>query len=164
MRALVVIPVLLAIAANVDGQAGEKATPQKRFGIELNTKNFPQATPKEGLESFLKALGEKEFRYMMAYLADPAYVDKRVAMYVAEMNPQLSEKEKISLSFEKLVQRTAENFEQDPTKIKELQRFSKDGDWEESDREAVAKLKNIQTRKVFMKKVDNGWVLQDREK
>jgi hypothetical protein len=85
-------------------------------------------------------------------------------MFMAEMNPQLSEKEKKSLSFDKLVQRTTENFEQDPTKIKELQRFLKDGDWEEGDREAVAKLKNIQTRKVFMKKVDYGWVLQDREK
>jgi hypothetical protein len=164
MRSLMVIPLLLAIAASVDGQAGDKTTPQKRFGIELNTKNYPQATPKEGLESFLKALGEKEFRYMMAYLADPAFVDKRVTMFMAEMNPQLSEKEKKSLSFDKLVQRTTENFEQDPTKIKELQRFLKDGDWEEGDREAVAKLKNIQTRKVFMKKVDYGWVLQDREK
>ena len=161
MRNVVVIAALLALVVSAGGQTGDKA---KRYGIESDTKNYPQGTPKEALGSVLKALGEKEVRYLMAYLADPEFVDKRVAMYAQQVSPKLSEAEKKALGFEKLVEKTAENFQEDPTKIKELQRFLKDGEWEEGAGEAVARLKNVLARKVFMKKVEDRWVLQDREK
>jgi hypothetical protein len=162
MRNVVVIAALFAVAAG--GQTGDKAGAQKRYGIELDTKKYPQGTPKDALGSVLKALGEKDIRYLLAYLADPEFVDKRVASYMQQLSGKQSEADKKSLSFEKLVERTTEHFQDDPTKIKEMQRFLKDGEWEEGAGEAVARLKNVVARKVFMKKVEDRWVLQDREK
>jgi hypothetical protein len=164
MRNAVVVAVLLALALAASAQTGDKAGSGKRYGIEPDTKKYPQSEPKEALGSVVKALGEKDIRYLMAYLADPAFVDPRVATYMAQMSPKLTEAEKRSLSFEKLVDKTTEDFMSDPTKIKELQRFSMDGEWTSGAVEAVAKLKNAPSRKVFMKKIDDRWVLQDREK
>jgi hypothetical protein len=164
MRNLVVIAVLLALVAGAEGQGGDKSKVLRRYGIDQDTKKYPQATPKEALGSVIKALADQDVRYLMAHLADPGFVDKRVAMFAAQMSPKLSEEQKQSLGFDKLVQRTQENFQDDPTKFKELQRFQKDGEWDEADTEAVAKVKNIQARKVFMKKIGDRWVLQDREK
>jgi hypothetical protein len=162
MRYIVVVAVLLA--AVVSGQTNQTTGALKRYDIEQDIKKYPQGTYKDALGSVLKALGEKDVRYLMAFLADPAFVDPRVADAMTQMSSKLSDAEKKSLAFEKLVEKTIENFQDDPTKIKELQRFLKDGEWIESADQAVAKLKNVQARKVFMKKVDDRWVLQDREK
>ena len=52
-----------------------------------------------------------------------------------------------------------------PGKLTELQRFFNDGEWEENGNDAVARLKGLQARKVFMKKLPpDRWVLLDREK
>jgi hypothetical protein len=160
MRNVVVIAALVALVVSASGHSG---TP-KRYGIEADVKKYPHGTPKDALGSVLKALGEKDNRYLLAWLADPEFVDKRVAAYAQQLPGKLSEAEKKSLAFDKLVERTTENFQDDPTKIKELQRFLKDGEWEEGANEAVAKLKNVQARKVFMKKIEDRWTLQDREK
>ena len=163
MRNLVVMAVLLALVSTGSGQTGDKAG-TKRYGVEPDIKKYPQGTPKDALGSVLKALGEKEIRYLLAYLAYPEFVDKRVAGYTQQLSPKLSDAEKKAQGFEKLVEKTTENFQDDPTKIKELQRFLKDGEWEEGAGEVVVKLKNIAARKVFLKKVDDRWVLLDREK
>ena len=60
---------------------------------------------------------------------------------------------------------TIENFLDDPSKVKELKRFFADGEWADQEKVAVATLKNMKARSVFMKRLDdNRWVLQDREK
>src|SRR5690349_21732166 len=50
----------------------------ERYGLALDTKAYPQATPKEALASMLKAIDEKKFDYLAAQLADPGFVDERV--------------------------------------------------------------------------------------
>ena len=160
MRNLVVIAVLLALVVGASGHTGAP----KRYGIELDTKKYPQGTPKDALGSVLKALGEKDVRYLLANLADPEFVDKRVAAYAQQLPGKLSDADKKSQAFDKVVEEAAGDFQNDPTKIKELQRFLKDGEWEEGAGEAVAKLKNVLSRKVFMKKVEDRWTLQNREK
>jgi hypothetical protein len=164
MRNLVVVAALVLIVSAGSGQTGDKGGGAKRYGVEPDTKKYPQGTPKDALGSVLKALGEKEIRYLLAYLADPEFVDKRVAAYSQQLGPKLSQAQKKEQGFEKLVEKTTENFQDDPTKIKELQRFLKDGEWEEGAGEVVVKLKNVLARKVFLKKVDERWVLLDREK
>ena len=52
--------------------------PAKRFGVEPDLKTFPQATPKETLASVLKAIEGKRADYIVAHLADPEFVDRRV--------------------------------------------------------------------------------------
>ena len=165
MRKLLAMTTLLVAVIGVEAQTGDKGKTLQRYGLDQDLKRFPQSNPKEALGSVLKAIGDKKFDYLLAHLADPAFVDKRVAQIAANLNPKMSEADKKSLAFNKLVERTVESFDEDPTKLKELQRFLKDGEWDEGDGEAVAKLKGVSARKVFMKKVPpDRWVLQDREK
>src|SRR6266852_2049926 len=65
---------VMAFAAQ-DG-ADKKAA--KRFGIATDLKPFPQAEPKETLGSLLKAVDAKRVDYVLAQLADPEWVDRRV--------------------------------------------------------------------------------------
>ena len=65
----------LVVAASVFAQV--KYPP--RFAIEADPDAFPQATAKDALGSVVKAIGENRIDYLLAHLADPAYVDKRVA-------------------------------------------------------------------------------------
>ncbi|HYV36101.1 MAG TPA: hypothetical protein VE988_10385, partial [Gemmataceae bacterium] len=77
----------------------------------------------------------------------------------------LSNEQKQSLAFDELVKTIADNFQNDPTKLKELQRFEKEGEWTENGKDAVATLKGLAARKVFMKQIaPERWVLLDREK
>jgi hypothetical protein len=166
MRAFAAVAVLLAVVAGVQGQAGDKGKPKdaRRYGIDPDLKKYPQGTPKDGLGSVLKALGEKQIDYLLAHLADPAFVDKRVEMYAAMLASDLPEAQKKSRAFEKLVKEIDENFREDPSKLKEMQRFYADGEWEEDEKLAVARLKGLKARSVFMRKIDDRWVILDREK
>ena len=46
----------------------------------------------------------------------------------------------------------------------DLRRFSGMGEWEVKDKEASAKLKDLPSRRVFLRQVEAGWVLEDRQK
>ena len=165
MRKFAAMAALLTVVVGVEAQTGDKGKTLQRYGLDQDAKRFPQSNPKEALGSILKAIGDKRFDYLLAHLADPAFVDKRAAQIATNLSPKTSEADKKSQAFNKLVERTAESFDEDPTKLKELQRFLKDGEWDEGEGEAVAKLKGVTARKVFMKKLPpDRWVLQDREK
>jgi hypothetical protein len=71
IASVVLIAVASAAAAGADA-------PAKRFGVEPDLKGFPQATPKEALASVLKAVEMKRADYVVAQLADPEFVDRRV--------------------------------------------------------------------------------------
>jgi hypothetical protein len=159
------VVVLLLAVAGADGQGGDKGKALKRYGIDLDTKKYPQTTPKEALGSVLRAIGENQFDYLLAHLADPEFVDQRVALYASQLDPSLKEASKIVVAFERLRKKTTENFVEDPTKFKELKRFYEEGKWEDQEKLAVASLDNLKARHVFMKKLpDDRWVLLDREK
>src|SRR5262249_57315735 len=65
---------VLALAAH-DG--AETVLP-KRYGLELDSKTYPQSTPKEALASLLKAVDARRVDYVLAQLANPDWVDRRV--------------------------------------------------------------------------------------
>ena len=69
MRAIAVVALVLATVAHVEGQAGDKDKGAKRYGIELETKQFPQGNPKEALGSVLKAIATNRVDYVLAHLA-----------------------------------------------------------------------------------------------
>jgi hypothetical protein len=144
--------------------AGGQPQPDSHFGVIYDGRKYPQAAPKEALGSVLKAISDNQFAYLLAHLADPAFVDKRANIAAAQFGGQLKGDQKQAVGFEHLVKETAENFKNDPTKVADLQRFFKDGEWQEGEREAVARLKGVAARKVYMKKAPQGWVLEDREK
>jgi hypothetical protein len=154
--------VLIAGLAVVADQAPQSP---KRYGVDLNVRKYPQATPKEALGAVLKALGEKEYDYLLAHLADPAFVDKRVEQLAGGFGAEIPANQKQTAAFALLAKETAENFLLDPSKLKDLQKFLADGEWEEGTELATARLRTIPSRKVFMKMVaPNRWVLLDKEK
>lgn len=92
--ALLSIGVLLCLAGfgrsqNAKGPKEPKEPAEKdkspllnRYSFEFNKKRYPQKTPKEALESMIKAIIDGRIDYMMAHLADPEYVDARVEKYM----------------------------------------------------------------------------------
>src|SRR5215471_10985827 len=87
-------------------QITEKPKSVSRYGIDLDTKSYPQNTPKDALGSVIKAVAEKQFEYLLAQLADPAFVDQRVVAAADKMGPNVGGNEKNTLAFREIVQIT----------------------------------------------------------
>ena len=146
MRKVFVLVVASCLTAAY-AQADKK--PAQRYGIEADLANYPQAAPKETLDSILKAIERKRVDYLLAQLSDPQFVDKRVKDYGG--------------NFEELVREATARFVDDPESVRKLRRILKDGEWEMDETTATARLKDIKER-VFMKKIDERWFLENRTK
>lgn len=68
------------------------------------------------------------------------------------------------MAFQRLVKATTEHFHDNPTELRELARFFKEGQWEVGEATASATYKLVPARKVFLKKIDARWYLQNRDK
>ncbi len=120
-----------------------------RYGIEPDLDNYPQKTPKVALESILKAIQIKKVDYLLAQLADPAFVDRRV-------------KEVHGGKFEEMVKETTSKLIDDPETVPLLRRFLKEGEWEDGDDAVSAKLKDVKER-LFFRKSGGRWFLENRK-
>ncbi|MBX9583688.1 MAG: hypothetical protein K2X87_25580 [Gemmataceae bacterium] len=58
-----------------------------RFGVPYRAKAYPQATPKQALESALAAADKGEHDYLVAHLLDPGFVDGRVGDRAKQFEP-----------------------------------------------------------------------------
>jgi hypothetical protein len=150
MYRILTLGIFLAWVVGVAAQAPNEAPP-RRYGIEANLRDYPQETPKEALASVLRAIERGRINYLLAHLADPAFVDKRV-------------KEVYGGDFEELVRETTAKLTDNPATLKELQRFLKEGEWETGETTASAKLKDIKDRQVFFRKIGPRWYLENRQK
>jgi hypothetical protein len=121
----------------------------KRYGIEADLKTYPQTTPKETLASVLKAVENKRIDYVVAQLADPAYVDERV-------------KKTFGGKFEEQVNDTRTRLD-GPT-VKLLERFLKDGDWVGKESPISVLVKDVKDRAVTFVKVGDRWYMQNSDK
>jgi hypothetical protein len=139
-----------------------------RYRIPANYEKYPQDTPAKALASVVKAVELGQIEYLLAHLADPAFVDRRVDEYKAQHSHLVKEKARedgrILLAFERLTNETRDHFKGEPGLVKELQRFAQKGEWETKDGIAVAQLKSIPTRRVFMKEIQKRWYLEDRQR
>jgi hypothetical protein len=127
------------------------AAPDKdsRYGVALDTKTYPQATPKEALASVLKAAADRKFDYLVAHLADPTFVDDRVKkVYGGKFAEQVSDT-KARL---------------DPLTLKKLARFRDEGKWTVGKNEATVRLKDVKDRVVRLVKKDGRWYLEHRNR
>jgi hypothetical protein len=150
MRKVVAILVcVLIMETGVQAQKGK--APPKRYGIEADLEDYPQAAPKIALESVLKAIDNKKIDYLLAHLADPAWVDELVKTIHGG-------------KFEGMVKETSDKFAKDPTLIKDLRRILKEGEWKEEDMAASACLKDAKDSCVFLRKIEGRWFLEDRKK
>lgn len=119
-----------------------------RFGIDPDLDNFPQKTPKETLASIIAAIPMRKIDYLVAQLADPAWVDKRV-------------KEVHGGKFEEMVKETSAKLIDDPETVAQMRRFLKEAEWEDAEDTSSAKLKDTKDR-LFFKKLDGRWFLENR--
>jgi hypothetical protein len=137
----------------------------KRYGFEINSSFFPQKTPQEAVLAVVKAIENRRIDYLLAQLADPEFVDDAVAAYKAQVLKG-GDAARTFLAFDRLVNETSQFFLEDPTILKELRRFGKDEkttDWKIDDNKAEGSHKEIQGRKVFLRKLEDRWFLENRQ-
>jgi hypothetical protein len=151
MRMALTVALLAVLSASLLAQAPQEKGSGKRYGIELHLKKFPQTTPKETLASVLLAIQEKNFAYLVAELADPDFVDKRV-------------KDNHGGSFDEFVKEASTKIADNPSGVKELEQFLQSGEWEETGNSASVKLKDFKDRQVFFRKVGDRWFMENKQK
>src|ERR1700681_3654527 len=95
--ALLAFSILCAISSAQD--AGKKKTP-RRFGFDVDELTYSQQTPKDAMKSIVTALERKRVDYLLAHLADPAYVDYWVERYQKDF-PQGKEEARHLLAFDR---------------------------------------------------------------
>jgi len=117
--------------------------PAKRFGVAADLKTFPQATPQESLAAVLKAIEMKRADYIVAQLADPEFVDRRVK----------------ATSYDELLAETTAKLVNDPGIAKLLRAFADKGEWTKEDSAASITLKDNE-RIVSFCKIDGRWFLK----
>jgi hypothetical protein len=149
----------LSVAGLVGAQDQNKLS--KRYGFDVNLDLYPQKTPQETLLSIARAVENKRVDYLLAHLADPRFVDESVAAYRNTIRG--SDQAKLFLAFDRLVSETTQYFLEDPTLIKELRRFGKEAEWEANETQGAGTLKTVQGRKVFLRKYEDRWFLENRQ-
>ncbi len=147
MRILLALLVGFSCLASASAQEKKLAT---RYGVDADTDAFSQKTAKDALASVLKAIQTKKIDYLAAQLSDPAFVDKRV-------------KENHGGQFEDFVKEITANLLDDPDRVKQLNHYLKAGKWEEGENSAAVEVKDAK-EKVFFKKLEGRWFLENRKK
>lgn len=130
------------------GHASDKAGNGKRYGVVPDLKTYPQGTAKETLASVLKAVQAKRIDYLVAQLADPAFVDDRLRRLYGGR-------------FEQQVEDTRARL--DPLTIKQLQRFLMEGEWQE-DKDRVTVRRKDDKRRLYFKKDNGRWFMEHTSK
>jgi hypothetical protein len=137
-------PALLLLLASALPAAAQDG---KRYGVARDASSYPQATAKEALASALKAIDAGNFAYLVAQLAEPAFVDDRVKrVYGGRFDEQVSDT----------------RARLDPATVKQLRRFFKEGKWTVDKDTAVVTLDDVKDRAVRLVKKDGRWFLQHR--
>jgi hypothetical protein len=145
MRAASVLALTLFALFLSTAAAQEK---DARYGVALDSKTYPQATPKETLASVLKAIADKKVDYLVAHLADPSFIDDRV-------------KRVYGGKFAEQVEDTRGRL--DPFAVKQLERFAKEGKWDINKTEATVTVEEIKDRQVKLLKKDGRWYLANEQ-
>jgi hypothetical protein len=133
----------------------------KRYGHDYSANLYPQGMPNETLESLVKALDAGRMDYLLAHLADPNFVDPRIAEYKAFYKG--GDEGRALFAFERLVRETTLHFREDPALAKELRLFAKEADWDTKEDQAVGALKKGSPRRVYLRKLEERWFLENRQ-
>jgi hypothetical protein len=149
--------VAVGVALAQEGSAG------KRYGVELQADRYPQKTPQEALQSVLKAIDNQRVFYLLAHLADPAFVDERVRDIKKQAGLKGPEAAQDLVAFDQLVKEVSAHFREDPSLIRELRRLAKEGEWQAGDDKASARLKSNPNRRAFFRKLDDRWFLENKQ-
>jgi hypothetical protein len=133
---------------------------EERYKVPVNAAFYPQNTPEKTMASIAKALNENDLSYLMGQLADPKYVDARVKELKLRYEKGTNE-ERDLVAFDDLVKEVAKHFNDDPTLIRELRYFAKDGKWDPAT--SSFSLEDFPSRRVFLKQIGERWFLENRQ-
>lgn len=113
---------LLLVSTILPAQDDAKKPPP-RFGMNVDQFTFPQQTPKAAMNSIAKAIERKKIDYLLAHLADEAFVNYWVDRYAREFTKG-NEQARRLLAFERLIAETERYYQSDPLIVKELRIFA----------------------------------------
>lgn len=134
----------------------------RRFGFDVDEITYPQKSPTEAMKSLVTAFDRKRVDYLLAHLADPAYVDDWVERYKQDF-PMGKEEGKRLLAFDRLTRETNQYFQNDPLIVKDLRIFAKEAKWTEEGETAVGTVETIPARKVYLKKIGERWFFENKQ-
>ena len=149
MRLKVAFLGFVIATAMLPAEAPADTAPARRYGVFADLEVFPQDTPQNALASVLKAIERKRIDYLLAQLADPEWVEKRIKDEGGK--------------FDDLVQETKAKLAADATAIKELGRFLREGNWDVKETTASSQLKDVPNRRVYLRKIGDRWFLENRQ-
>jgi len=150
MRLVVTVLVGVACVAAARAQNATEAGPPRRYGTPADLETYPQDKPQDTLKAVLLAIDRRRIDYLLAQLADPDWVDTRVRTVHGG-------------KFDAMVQETTDQLAHDPTAVKQLRRFLKDGDWREEGDRASARLKGAKEG-VYFHRIGKRWYFENRQK
>jgi hypothetical protein len=150
MHIKLVLSLTVVCGSALLAQPPKQTLPVKRYGIESDVDKYPQATPKDTLASVLKAIEYRKVDYVLAQLADPEYVDRRVKQVHAG-------------KFDGMVEETTAKLANDPGVIKKLRRFLNEGTWDTQETTASASLPDAPER-VHLRKIDARWFFENQDR
>ncbi|MGF1582867.1 MAG: hypothetical protein ACFCD0_26400 [Gemmataceae bacterium] len=159
---------------------------QKRFNVELDLRKFPQDEPAKALQSIAVALNSGQLKYMMAHLADPQFVDQRVAKLAEnyrakqfpgispELDPDLAKK---IVAYEDFLVQVRIHFRDDPSLARDLRKLaiaSRTGKLKQQDvladavrgiPKGIVKLSapSVPGREAYFQKINDRWYLLNRQ-
>src|SRR5271167_1104851 len=107
MRGVVGVLIGVSVAVGVWGHATAGENLVLRYRIPANYEKYPQDKPNAALTSTVKAIELGQIDYLLAHLADPAFVDKRIQEYRAQVTQDVKEESKTLLAFDRLVSETS---------------------------------------------------------
>ena len=153
--------IFLCAVSLAQDEVKAKKTPQ-RFGFDADDITYPQKTPKDAMASIALALDRKRVDYMLAQLADPVYVEYWIERYKTEFTLGKEDARRL-LAFDRLTRETSQYYQNDPLIQKDLRVFAKQAEWKEEGESAVGTVETIPARKVFLRKIGERWLLENRQ-
>lgn len=121
-----------------------------RFDVTGLPQNYPQDTPKQTLESVVRAIEKQRFDYLAAHLIDPAFVD-------AQMNEN-------SLSFDAVVVAVRRSLQDDPADLKQLRVLAIGGQIDTQGERAIVTHEQVPGRKVFLVRNGDRWFIENQDR
>jgi hypothetical protein len=145
---------LAVVWLGTDAGAAQDDKVPNRYEVPADLESYPQTTPKDTLNSVLKALDRKRVDYVLAHLTDPAFVDDRV---------KKTGKARPFDGFNEFVAEVTAKLAEDPESVKDLRRFNRDGEWMTAGQRAYCKLKGVADRQVSVQKVGDRWFFRNQK-
>lgn len=92
MRKLLSLAVVLSSVSFASAQEGKPKAPEEtppRYGVAFKVRVYPQASPKEALNSLIEAVDKGDYGYIASHLMEPGYIDGQVASRAKQAYPQI---------------------------------------------------------------------------